>query len=204
MNPIVIELNERHIKGDPPSLQCIEESDAVCRPTDLNHVVPGQLQQVCPCTHKQDRPCLRLDPAPPPTVNCKSPYKLQSYRRVGTDSACSHQQTTVFLAALSHTTEKQEAVIYISSVLKRHFLPEKLVKSRQKGEKRFLWSHCCASCGVAVGNKFWEEKQKNKTNNWNNLRISSQKNAVCFVCLFLSPRRRYSAEIHQIQHFTIK
>lgn len=119
-----------------------------------------------PGAHKQDRPCLRLDPAPPPTVNCKSPYKLQSYRRVGTDSACSHQQTTdvlpVFLAAISHTTQRQVAVIYISSVLKSHFLPEKLVKSRQKGEKRFLWSHCCASCGVAVGNKFWEEKQKTR------------------------------------------
>lgn len=33
-------------------------------------------------------------------------------------------------------------------------IPEKLVKSRQNGEKRFLKSHCWASCGVAVGNKF--------------------------------------------------
>ena len=46
----------------------------------------------------------------------------------------------------------------------REILPEKLVKRRQYGEKRFIKSHCCASCGVAVGNKFWEERGKKKRN----------------------------------------
>lgn len=35
-----------------------------------------------------------------------------------------------------------------------NILPEKFVKRRQNGENLFLWSHCCASCGVAVGNRF--------------------------------------------------
>lgn len=36
------------------------------------------------------------------------------------------------------------------------------MKRRQNGEKRFLWSHCCASCGVAVGSRFclrWSERK---------------------------------------------
>ncbi len=44
-------------------------------------------------------------------------------------------------------------------------LPEKFVKRRQNGEKRFLWSHCCASCGVAVGNRFCLFGGKEKVQN---------------------------------------
>lgn len=32
-----------------PAFQCIEESDAIRRATDLNDVLPGQFKQVCPC-----------------------------------------------------------------------------------------------------------------------------------------------------------
>lgn len=43
-------------KEDPPSLQSIEESNTISWTTDLNDILPGQLQQVCPWfTHTQKK-----------------------------------------------------------------------------------------------------------------------------------------------------
>lgn len=38
------DLTEDH----PPSFQCIKEPYSISGSTDLNHILPGQLQQVCP------------------------------------------------------------------------------------------------------------------------------------------------------------
>lgn len=54
---------------DPPSFQCIEESDAVRRPTDLDDIFPGQLQQVCSCTQNTTSACENRSSFPSENTN---------------------------------------------------------------------------------------------------------------------------------------
>lgn len=60
---------------NPPSFQCVEEPDAICRAADLDDIFPGQLQQVCTCrSHTTGRAWSSAQPLGQSPATYSSPH----------------------------------------------------------------------------------------------------------------------------------